>query len=384
MTRIDAPRPATLRTCVRCVMDESATETTFDADGVCSWCHLFDARREADTPSESQRDATFQRIVTEIRESGRGAKYDCLIGLSGGADSSYAALLAVRAGLRPLALHVDNGWNTEAAVHNIERIVRGLKLDLVTEVIDWEEFRGLQLSLLRAGVVDLELVSDHAIIAGVFRTARRHGIKYVVTGDNHATEATLPRGWNHRKTDLRNIKAINRAFADVPIETFPTLSTLEMLFHRRVLGIRHVGILTYVDYVKERAMDDLEASIGWRRYGKKHSESIITRFYQGYILPKKFGIDKRRFHYSLLIHSGQMTREEAIDDLARPTYDPKQQEADKIYTCKKFGISTEEFDRIMAEPPRSHHAYPSEEKMLQVIFKAARLARRARGVVLRT
>jgi N-acetyl sugar amidotransferase len=367
------------RICSRCVLDASVPTTTFDADGVCSWCRLFDERARRSVGLPATRDAELARVVDEIKAAGRGRRYDCVIGVSGGIDSSYAALTAKRLGLRPLAVHVDNGWNTELAVKNIESIVRGLKLDLVTEVIDWEEFRGLQLSLLRAGVVDLELVSDHAIVAAMYHAARRHRVRYIVTGDNEATEATLPTGWNHRKMDLRNIRAINRAFERAPLTTFPKLSTMAMVLHNRLLKIRYVGILTYVEYVKELASAELETTLGWRRYGKKHSESVITRFYQGYILPTKFGIDKRKFHHALLIHSGQMTRDEALADLETPPYDPKQQREDKIYVCKKFGITLDEFDAMMKAAPRSHYEWPSDEGLLAFAQRALRFVRRARN-----
>ncbi len=366
------------RVCSRCVIDEAVPDTTFDADGVCSWCHLFRSRTKKAAPDPRAREAELERIVAEMKRAGSGRRYDCIIGLSGGADSSYAALVAHDLGLRPLAVHVDNGWNTELAVQNIERIVRGLKIDLVTEVIDWEEFRGLQLSLLRAGVVDLELVSDHAIGAGMFHNTRRHRIRHIVTGDNVATEATLPRGWNHPKYDLWNIAAINRQYERATMRTFPKLTTFGLMFHLHVLRIRYVGLLSHVDYVKESAMDELERRLGWRRYAKKHFESVITRFYQGYILPVKFGIDKRQFHYALLINAGQMTRDEALADLERPPYDPKQQEEDKIYVCKKFGIAIAEFERMMKEPARSHYDFRSDQPLFELALEANRRLRRAR------
>lgn len=369
-------RGRTFRVCTRCVLDETVPDISFDDEGVCSWCHFLDARpNTAVLADAATRERGFANVIREIKEAGRNSRYDCVMGVSGGVDSSYAALVAVRAGLRPLAVHVDNGWNTELAVKNIESVVRGLKIDLITEVIDWEEFQGLQLSLLRAGVVDLELVSDHAIIAAMFHAARRHRIKYIVTGDNDATEATLPAGWNHRKTDLRNIRAINRAFERATMKTFPSLSTVGMVLHQRVLGIRYVGLLSYTEYVKDRAIDELEKELGWRRYGKKHFESVITRFYQGHILPRKFGIDKRRFHHSLMIHSGQMTREEALDDLAAPPYDLRLQEEDKLYVCKKFGITVAEFERLMDEPPRAHGAYASDDATVRALLRASRVAR---------
>ena len=358
--------------CRRCVLDDSVADLRLDADGVCNYCHAFDARR---SPAETE---TLERLVTRIKDHGRGRTYDCVIGLSGGIDSSYATLTAVRLGLRPLIVHVDNGWNTELAVKNIESIVRGLKVDLVTYVIDWEEFRGLQLSLLRAGVVDLELVSDHAIIAGMYRAARRHRIGFIVTGDNHATEATLPAGWNHRKTDLRNIRAINRAFERATMKTFPTLSTLEMVLHNRLLRLEYVGLLSYVDYRKETAFEELEKAVGYRRYAGKHFESIITRFYQGYILPTKFGIDKRRFHFSLLVHSGQMTRDEALAELTKPPYDPELARADKLYVCKKLRISVAELDALMKTTPKSHFDYPSDDRLIKTLQRTLGAAKRLR------
>lgn len=369
------------RVCARCVIDENVPETTFDAEGVCSWCRRFEVRAKITAPTPAQRAVELERIVAGIKRAGRGHRYDCIIGLSGGADSSYATLVAHDLGLRPLVVHVDNGWNTELAVQNIERIVRGLGLDLVTEVIDWEEFRGLQLSLLRAGVVDLELVSDHAIGAGMVLNARRHRIQHIVTGDNVATEATLPKGWNHPKFDLWNIAAINRRFERATMRTFPKMTTFGLMFHTHVLRIHNTGILSYVDYVKEKAMDELEERLGWRRYAKKHFESIITRFYQGYILPVKFGIDKRQFHYALLINSGQMTREEALADLRKPAYDPRQQEEDKIYCCKKFGITVAEFERLMKEPPRSHYDYTSDQPTFERVLRLNRRLRHVRGTL---
>lgn len=367
-----------MQVCSSCVLDASVPTTVFDAGGKCSWCHFFESRARRSPREPSDREAAFARVLAQIKEAGRGRQYDCVIGVSGGIDSSYAAMVAKRHGLRPLAVHVDNGWNTELAVGNIEAIVRGLKLDLVTEVIDWEEFRRLQLSLLRAGVVDLELVSDHAIVAAMYHAARRHRIRYIVTGDNEATEATLPPGWNHRKTDLRNIHAINRTHERTSLKTFPQLSTIGMLAHKHLLGIEYVGLLSYVEYIKERAMDELETELGWRRYGRKHFESVITRFYQGYILPTKFGIDKRKFHHSLLIHSGQMSRADALSDLATPPYDERQQLEDKLYVCKKFEISISEFDQIMSEAPRAHSEYATDDTILSATLWIGRKTRRLR------
>lgn len=362
--------------CSTCVLDDRATTLTFDANGVCSFCHYLDARVTAVPTDIASRDRRRDAAIARIKEAGRGSKYDCVIGISGGIDSAYAALVAVRSGLRPLAVHVDNGWNTEVAVKNIEAIVRGLSLDLVTEVIDWEEFRGIQLSLLRAGVVDLELVSDHAIIAGMYRAARRFRTRFIVSGDNEATESALPAGWNYnRKTDLRHIRAINRAYERSSMRTYPQLSTLGLMLHKRVLGIESFDLLSWVDYNKERALQELERELGYRRYGSKHFESVITRFYQGYILPTKFGIDKRRYHYSLLIRAGQMSRADALADLEKPPYDPKLAATDKVYVCKKFGISVDEFERMMKAAPRDHRDFPTDARLVNALLTAFHRAR---------
>lgn len=310
-----------------------------------------------------------------MRREGRGRSYDCIIGLSGGVDSSYAVVVAKRLGLRPLAVHVDNGWNSELAVMNIEGVVRGISVDLVTHVIEWEQFRDLQLSLLRASVVDLELPSDHAILAGMMKTARRFGVRHVVTGDNTATETTLPPTWNHRKTDLRNLRAIHRAYSRTSLSSFPQMGTAAYVLYQRLLRMQYIPLLSYVPYVKADVIAEMSRELGWRPYGGKHHESIITRFYQGYILPKKFGIDKRRLHLSLLINSGQMTRAEALAELEKPHYDPKLIELDREYVIKKFGLGEAEFDRLMRERPRRHSEYASDGWMFEVL----RLVRRGMG-----
>lgn len=297
------------------------------------------------------------------------------MGLSGGADSSYALVLACRRGLRPLVVHVDNGWNSEIAVINIERLVKNLKLDLFTWVIDWEVFRDLQRSLFLAGVVDLELPSDHAILAGMYRVALKFGIRYIVTGDNFTTEATLPPAWNHPKTDLTNLLAIHRAFSGRRLDTFPTLSTLQMLALQRLVGIKTVQLLSYYPYNKLQAKAQLARAYDWRDCGGKHHESIITRFYQGVILPKKFGIDKRKLHLSRLICSRQITREQALAELALPHYPLDLQQQDEVYFIKKMGLDKAQFQAVMEAPPRSHFDYPSDRRILYRLFHLKKLIR---------
>lgn len=362
--------------CVRCVMDESDPDLALDANGVCRYCRRYDERASAVSTAPRSPGQTLDRLVAQMKAEGKRRPYDCIIGLSGGVDSSYAVLVAKRLGLRPLAVHVDNGWNSELAVMNIESVVRGTGVDLYTHVIDWPQFRDLQLSLLRASVVDLELPSDHAIIAGMMLTARKFGVRWVVSGDNAATETTLPPTWNHRKTDLRNLKAIHRTFSQSSLSTFPQMSTLEYVAYQRILRMQYVPLLSYVPYVKEEAIAEMAREFGWRAYGGKHHESIITRFYQGYILPRKFGIDKRKLHLSMLVLSGQMTRAEALAELKVPHYDPKLIELDREYVIKKFGITEAEFERIMKERPVPHRDFGSDQFLLDGFAAVKRVVSR--------
>ena len=361
--------------CTRCVLNASIPGISFDARGLCSYCAEYDPLINQARYAPASRDRYLRQLIEDIKAEGRRRPYDCLIGLSGGVDSSYALYMAKELGLRPLAVHVDNGWNSELAVKNIENLVRLLNVDLETHVIDWEEFKGLQLAFFKASVVDIELLTDHAIIAGMYRQARKHRIRYVLTGDNIATECTLPPGWNHRKTDLRNIRAINRAHGGVRIKTFPTLSTVSMLLHQRLFRLHHVSFLSYFPYVKADAIALLENKLGWRPYPGKHCESVFTRFYQGYILPKKFGIDKRSIHFSRLICSGQMTKEEATAELQRSPYDPKLLVSDREYVLKKLGFSEAQFEAIMSAPIRPHRAYASDEKTIQKLMAARERSR---------
>jgi N-acetyl sugar amidotransferase len=297
--------------------------------------------------------------LEEIKAAGKKRDYDCVVGVSGGVDSTYVAWLAKEYGLRSLAVHCDNGWNSELAVKNIENIVKKLDFDLYTHVINWEEFRDLQLSYLKASVVDIEAITDHAIIATLYQVAAKNKIKYILSGENIATEGLLPQHWVHNKNDLINIKAIHRRFGSMPLKTYPTLGFGKNLLYQRMLGINYLTVLDYVDYVKEDAKEIIVEELGWRDYGGKHYESIFTRFYQSYILPTKFHIDKRKSHLSTLVCSGQMTREAALEKIKDPIIDNDVLGADKEYVIKKFGLTAKSFEEIMALPIKQHTDYPS-------------------------
>lgn len=343
--------------CKRCVMDTSDPNIRFDASGVCNHCHAYDELVRTRVFSGEEARRRLDALLAEIREAGAGRKYDCVIGVSGGVDSTFVAYEVKRLGLRPLAVHLDNGWDSELAVKNIENVLKRLDIDLHTRVLDWEEFRDLQLSFLKASTPDSEIPTDHAIVAELYRTAARIGVKHVVAGVNVRTESHLPGAWSQGHLDWRYIRSVHRRFGSRPLRTFPHMSLLDQYRFRATH--RWVEILNYLDYDKHRAKEILQQELGWRDYGGKHYESIYTRFYQGYILPSKFGFDKRKSHFSSLICSGQMTRAAALAELQTEAYPPDLQEADRKYVIKKLGITPQEFDAIMAAPPKSYHDYPS-------------------------
>lgn len=352
-------RPPAYRVCARCVMDTSDPEIRFDGNGHCNHCIAYyqRARRELLEPEAAQR--ALAALVERIRSAGARREYDCIIGVSGGVDSTYTAYAVKRLGLRPLAVHLDNGWNSELAVDNIKHTLEVLGIDLVTHVIDWPEFRDLQLSFLKASVPDTEMPTDHAIFAVLLNTAYRRGIRYVLTGSNIATEAIMPPSWNHNKWDLKHLRAIHRRFGTKKLRTFPQLGPAGFLYYVLIKGIKYVPILNLLGYDKQMAKDVIARELGWRDYGGKHFESVFTRFYQGYILPRKFGYDKRRAHLSTLICAGTITREEALCELEKHPYDGYDLEGEIEYVAKKFGLTREAFEDLMARPLKRHLDYPA-------------------------
>ncbi|WGM40044.1 N-acetyl sugar amidotransferase [Caulobacter sp. NIBR1757] len=355
--------------CTRTVMDTTDPDITFDDAGVSNYWHEYQAFKAA-LPTREARDATLATTLEAIKRSGRGKRYDCVLGLSGGVDSSYLAYVAKQHGLRPLVMHFDNGWNSELAVSNIEKLVSGLGYDLETFVMDWEEFRDVQRAYFKASVLDLEVPTDHMIMGALYRIAARKGIKYVLSGTNSATEWLLPKAWYYRKLDLVNLKAIHKRFGDRPLRKLPSLGLWQQVYFDRVRRISSAALLELVDYDKSAATRLLATDFGWRDYGGKHHESVFTRFYQGYILPKKFGIDKRKAHLSSLILSGQITREQALAELQQPPYDERLQEQDKQYVAKKLGFSGPEFEAVLTQPNHAHEDYGTDLDQRRLYFKA--------------
>jgi len=298
--------------------------------------------------------------IEKMKVDGKGKDYDCLIGISGGVDSSYLAILLKEWGLRPLALHIDNGWNTELAVSNIEKLIKQLNIDLITYVVNWEELRDLELAYMAASVVDIDIPNEMPGQAMLYKTAAKHKLKYLITGHNFASEGWLPPTFSHYKYDTLNLNAIHRKFGKVKLKTYPKIGFFRSIYYSRILGIKYFSPLNYIHYDKEEAKKILIGRHGWRDYGGKHFENSYTRFYQSYILPEKFKLDKRRAHLSSLICAGQMTREEALEKIKRPPYeDPEVLRSDREYFIKKLRISEAEFDAYINAPQVQHTDYRS-------------------------
>lgn len=351
-------------------MDTSDPKIVFNKNGRCNHCLDYEKRkRNFIIPDSEKKKECLNKIVTKIKKAGQKKTYDCIIGVSGGVDSSYVAYLAKEFCLRALLVHLDNGWDSEVAVKNIENVIKSTGFDLYTHVIDWEEFCDLQRSFFKASVIDIEMLSDHAISAIISQAAKKYKVKYILSGQNFATECILPSSWVHRKSDLRNIKAIHKCFGTKKIKTFPMRGTFAYLWDKFWAAQEIIPLLDYVDYDKNQAMQILEREFSWRYYGGKHFESIFTRFYQGYILPKKFHIDKRRAHLSSLICTSQMTREQALIELEKEIYPRALQNEDKDLLCKKLRMSNKEFEMYMQRPPRSHYEFASDETLLNRLLR---------------
>lgn len=368
--------------CQITVMDTSDPDISFDADGICNYVHEFRAA-QATKPSSEERQELLAHMVEAIREEGRGKQYDCILGLSGGVDSSYMAYLVHDWKLRPLVVHFDNGWNSRLAITNIERIVTTLGLDLQTFVMDWEEFRDLQRAYFKASVVDLEVPTDHMIFGALHKLAGQEGIKYILSGHNDATEWLLPKAWYYRKFDLANVLGIHRAHGELPIRHLPKLGVWQQAYFHHIKGVRTLQPLQLIEYNKAEAKRTLKQKLNWEDYGGKHHESTFTRFYQGYWLPRKFGIDKRKAHFSNLILSGQMTREAAIEELVQPPYEERLQQEDKVFVSKKLGFTPDELAELMLRPNVRHEVYGTDERQRALYFRVARYYGHVRGVLRR-
>jgi N-acetyl sugar amidotransferase len=374
------------RVCTQCIMDTTDPEIEFDDDGICSHCHEYDRRVATEVFNGTDGRQRLAAVVARIKAEGEGKRYDCVLGLSGGVDSTYVAYLTKRLGLRPLGVHLDNGWNSEIAVRNIENIVRLLDIDLYTRVLEWDEFRRLQVAFLKASTPDSEIPTDHAIVATLFQIAAKQKVRWIMDGSNVVTEIMVPATWSHGHSDWGYIKHLNDTFGDKQLKTYPHYTYYDnLMLYQRIKGIQRFPILNYIEYDKMAAMEVLKKELGWVPYGGKHYESIYTRFYQGYILPSKFGFDKRRSHLSCLIRDGRVTRERALAEMQQPPIDDELLREDRAFVIKKLGLTEDEFEDIMRLPRKTFWDYPSDERDISktpaywLLWKGYAVAKMARA-----
>lgn len=347
-------------------MDTTDSKITFDDRGVCDHCTDFYENVLPNWNADERGRAELNTIVEKIKKCGKGQDFDCIIGISGGVDSSYMLHLVVQElGLRPLVFHVDGGWNSELAVHNIEVMIDKLNLDLFTEVIDWQEMRDFQLAFFKSGVPHIDLPQDHAFIATLYNFAHKYKVKYILNGGNISTECIRnPMEWLYYGTDMAQIKDIHQKFGTIPLKNYPLSSILRhKLYLRYVKGIKVVKPLNYMPYKKKDAIKLLSGTYGWREYPQKHFESRFTKFYEGYWLPVKFGYDTRKVQYSSLILTGQMFRDEALELLKMPAYDPETIDDEFKYIATKLNISIEQLKSYMCAPNKSYKDYKNQANM---------------------
>ena len=362
--------------CSRCLMDTTAEDIYFDKDGICNYCTNFLKRQNKAVKEKKNLD----ELISKIKNDGKNKKYNCIVGVSGGVDSSFSLIKACEFGLRPLAVHLDNGWNSELAQNNISNLVRTCGVDLYTHVINWKEYRNLQKAFFMSNVLDVELLMDNAMLAVNYQQANKYGLKYILSGTNTSTEGfKIPVNWSWFKNDAKNIKSIGKKFQSQKLDTFPSFGTFDFIYYELIKKIEWVLFPDYLNFVKKNAIEELKNKALYKPYPYKHYESIFTRFYQAYILPKKFGIDKRKLHLSNLIVSDQMNRSEAIRILQQPTYPSIEDEKkDKKYFLKKMKWSNQDLLNYISAPEISHLKYGSEKKLwenLKKIYQSSNILR---------
>lgn len=354
--------------CTNCVMDSSDSNITFDKRGWCVYCNNFHSKILPSWHTDEKGETELLRTVDKIKDQGKGKNFDCIIGLSGGLDSSYLTYIAKeKLGLRPLLLHVDAGWNTDHAVGNIEKLVDGLGLDLYTEVINWEEIKDLQVALLKSQIPHLDIAQDTAFFSTLYKFARENKIRYVLTGGNYSTECCRePEEWGaYPGIDKTLILNIHSKFGKSPLETFPIVDVFtSKIYYKYILGMQVFKPLDLIPYIKKDAEETLERKFGWKKFQHKHHESRFTRFFEDYWLPRKFGFDRRRAHFSSLIMTGQMRREEALERLLTPELDEHFLEREFEYVANKLDLSVDELRDIFNGPNKSSYDYKSKRWLI--------------------
>ena len=351
-------------------------EIEFDERGICIYCYEYEAKSKVRLIPSGKREIELNKIIERIKSSRKGGDYDCVIGISGGVDSTYTAYLTKKLGLRPLAIHFDNGWNSELAVKNIEKTLKLLDIDLHTYVIDWEEFKDLQISFLKSSTPDGEIPTDHAILATLYKISSQYNIKYIISGNNFKNEGIMPRLWAYGHIDWKYIKSVQKIFGSKKLKSYPFLNLIKFIWFTFFKGIKSISILNYIDYKKDNAMKVLTKELDWKYYGGKHYESNYTKFFQGYILPRKFDIDKRKLHLSALILSNQIKKEEALEILEGPIYPINEIERDIEYFRKKLDLSVNDFNNLFEDQKKTFFDYPNNYKLHSVFRKTLAILRR--------
>ncbi|MDF1672253.1 MAG: N-acetyl sugar amidotransferase [Vicingaceae bacterium] len=360
----------TYQICNRCVMDTSDPDILFDDKGNCNHCEDFLTRINLQTYIPGKSEKQFEHIVNIIKEKGKNQAYDCIVGISGGVDSCYTAHLCKEHGLRPLLIHMDNGWNTEISVKNVKTMVEKLGFDYVSYVLDWQEFREIQLAFLKSSIVDLEMPTDIAIPASIYKTAVKHNIKYILPGGNYTAEGILPLQMGyHVYKDMKLYRHIVKKYSSVKLKTVPTFGLLKEIYYKFGKGIKKAYPLNYIPFDKDKAREFLIQNYGWENYGGKHHESKITAFWQSYVMPTKFNMDYRRTTFASQICSKQISREEAIKELKKCPYDKSKIDDDKKYIAKKFGISLDELEKYLALPPKTYVDFPNNKSLISFVYK---------------
>jgi len=352
--------------CNRCIMDSTDPEIKFDRLGNCNHCNSALGLAERIWFPDERGEKLLNEIFGRIMQTERKKEFDCIIGLSGGVDSSYLAYLAVNKGLRPLVVHVDCGWNSEQAVKNIENVVKKLNIELHTFVVNWEEMKDLQRSFFKASLPDQDIPQDHAIFAALYNFADKNNIKYVLNGLNFATECIMPPNWGYQAMDYKHLKSIHTRFGEKKITAYPHVNFFQRYIYYTVIKkMEIINPLNYIDYRKDNAIETMERELEWKYYGGKHYESRFTKFFQSYYLPVKFNYDKRRAHLSSLIVSGQISRDDALNILKENVYSEIEIGNDLEYVAKKLDWSPQEFRAIIDLPPRRHQDFPTNENLFR-------------------
>ncbi|HNW87848.1 MAG TPA: N-acetyl sugar amidotransferase [Candidatus Limiplasma sp.] len=357
------------KVCTRCVMDDSDPGVHFDTEGRCDVCARYLEQKELRGYRPVRSDETLKQLVAAMKKAGEGREFDCVLGLSGGVDSSYMAYVAHEHGLRVLAVHVDTGWNSEMAVRNIERVCNGLGYELHTIVMDWPTMKELQRAYMFSGLANLDVPQDHLFCAAVYRFAKEYGVKYLLNGSNLATEgASAPFSAQHSYRDFWEMKSVYRRHGrGKSLQKYIHLNLREAWFG--VPGVTKVNLLDYVPYTKTDAIAFLTERFGWEYYGGKHFESRFTKWFQSVYLPRRFGYDKRRYHLTCLVMNGEMTREQALEELARPAYPENEMLEDEAYILKKLDISPEQWADEMRKPPAAEGTYFSQAGLFRLAKK---------------